>query len=232
MVGNHAASMDFNPLSPHGERPSLTKDERAQLIFQSTLPAWGETGGGVCRRPPAAVFQSTLPAWGETQSDIETYVATLISIHSPRMGRDPPGGDPAEDTRNFNPLSPHGERHGPPVPLGPGDEFQSTLPAWGETRIHVRPLLEDVISIHSPRMGRDQSRQDALPGPIISIHSPRMGRDADHHPDHRTERFQSTLPAWGETRPILRRPFFARYFNPLSPHGERPTSSSLTISFT
>ena len=165
MVGNHAASMDFNPLSPHGERPSLTKDERAQLIFQSTLPAWGETGGGVCRRPPAAVFQSTLPAWGETQSDIETYVATLISIHSPRMGR-------------------------------------------------------------------DQSRQDALPGPIISIHSPRMGRDADHHPDHRTERFQSTLPAWGETRPILRRPFFARYFNPLSPHGERPTSSSLTISFT
>ena len=155
-----------------------------------------------------------------------------ISIHSPRMGRDAERHRDLRGHADFNPLSPHGERPARRRPGGGHEKFQSTLPAWGETRIHVRPLLEDVISIHSPRMGRDQSRQAALPGPIISIHSPRMGRDADHHPDHRTERFQSTLPAWGETRPILRRPFFARYFNPLSPHGERPTSSSLTISFT
>ena len=35
-------------------------------------------------------------------------------------------------------------------------QFQSTLPAWGETRLFectVDELLQ--ISIHSPRMGRD-----------------------------------------------------------------------------
>ena len=57
------------------------------------------------------------------------------------------------------------------------------------------------ISIHSPRMGRD------LPAPVvtaddenISIHSPRMGRDTlptGSAPS--AGRFQSTLPAWGET---------------------------------
>ena len=36
------------------------------------------------------------------------------------------------------------------------DTFQSTRPVWGATRLrHVR-LLRCVISIHAPRVGRDQ----------------------------------------------------------------------------
>ena len=55
----------------------------------------------------------------------------------------------------FNPLSPHGERL---------DDLM--------------PVLEDiVISIHSPRMGRDLPFQPGLFQRSISIHSPRMGRD-------------------------------------------------------
>ena len=57
--------------------------------------------------------------------------------------------------------------------------FQSTLPAWGETRMLTRPREEDGISIHSPRMGRDRAA------------APRR---------RRRRIFQSTLPAWGETR--------------------------------
>ena len=129
-------------------------------------------------------------------------VARYISIHSPRMGRDPPEG-------YFVAFS---------------GGFQSTLPAWGETIIDS--LRDDVISIsiHSPRMGRDPNR--GLYGPIlaqhfnplsphgerpaasaavhqrlrISIHSPRMGRDERRGCSSRPDAlFQSTLPAWGET---------------------------------
>ena len=103
-----------------------------------------------------------------------------ISIHSPRMGRDKSAWvtrvQPCAE--NFNPLSPHGER----LPQG--------LPITAHKK----------ISIHSPRMGRDQGFEgrfaarldfnplsphgerpiDALPLAVlrcISIHSPRMGRD-------------------------------------------------------
>ena len=56
-----------------------------------------------------------------------------ISIHSPRMGRD-----------NSSPVF----RSFP-------TEFQSTLPAWGETGGDMPQLIVGRISIHSPRMGRD-----------------------------------------------------------------------------
>ena len=101
--------------------------------------------------------------------------------------------------------------------------FQSTLPAWGETEERKRYLSKLTISIHSPRMGRDQFGAGAIP-PLrkISIHSPRMGRDRKGTIDSLPEgisihsprmgrdigrsdaakavaAFQSTLPAWGET---------------------------------
>ena len=84
------------------------------------------------------------------------------------------------DSKDFNPLSPHGERHGGDVmadrienfnPLSPHGErrkhrrelifmpkFQSTLPAWGETFLLYNIPNKYNISIHSPRMGRDDVR--------------------------------------------------------------------------
>ena len=78
-----------------------------------------------------------------------------ISIHSPRMGRDISGEDGAAGAV----------------------EFQSTLPAWGETGQAYRSPGYPGISIHSPRMGRDAVAADDLVVRDISIHSPRMGRD-------------------------------------------------------
>ena len=62
----------------------------------------------------------------------------FISIHSPRMGRDPARRRAFCFTRDFNPLSPHGERPVLVVLQKPLKIFQSTLPAWGETASDVQ----------------------------------------------------------------------------------------------
>ncbi len=173
------SSSYFNPLSPHGERRVSTYAlAAASVVFQSTLPAWGETIK-LAQTAMALLFQSTLPAWGETQS-----------------GR----GD-RRDTVYFNPLSPHGERPAPDqlaqMRMG---QFQSTLPAWGETP----------CGSHGEGGGR------------ISIHSPRMGRDDVLQKRNGEARYFNPLSPHGE-RPPSSAPCsrVSRYFNPLSPHGER-----------
>ena len=55
----------------------------------------------------------------------------------------------------------------------------------------------------------------------ISIHSPRMGRDAKMDELLTAAKFQSTLPAWGETCWRCWTCPGKSDFNPLSPHGER-----------
>ena len=79
--------LHFNPLSPHGERPS------SKMIVLTIVP-----------------FQSTLPAWGETGLICPMLWVGQISIHSPRMGRDLPAVGNGVPRKHFNPLSPHGER--------------------------------------------------------------------------------------------------------------------------
>ena len=82
-------------------------------------------------------------------------LTALISIHSPRMGRD----RYVEGTIYYK------------------DQFQSTLPAWGETVGVTGAAISRIISIHSPRMGRDPLFRSLRRLLDISIHSPRMGRD-------------------------------------------------------
>ena len=80
-------------------------------------------------------------------------------------------------------------------------QFQSTLPAWGETYNH------------------DEGRKAPHHFNPLSPHGER--RD-DITAQNGRKTFQSTLPAWGETRWITRAGKCQRDFNPLSPHGERP----------
>ena len=148
------SAADFNPLSPHGERRRCSRFRGRRANFNPLSPH-GE------RRA--------------TTSNIDTLLD--ISIHSPRMGRDRLQVGIITVLEDFNPLSPHGERP-PSASVPPPDtSFQSTLPAWGETRTTPTATPERSISIHSPRMGRDQSGSPSGPAQHISIHSPRMGRD-------------------------------------------------------
>ena len=225
---------DFNPRSPHGERPNYVLTLVEACAFQSTLPARGAT---LLEGNPGKqkLFQSTLPARGATlAADVEGF-ANLISIHAPRTGSDVFADAHGRITAHFNPRSPHGERHGvlgySPIAF----EFQSTLPARGATAAstvstsvtrtfqstlpargatggiqHFVPAI--AISIHAPRTGSDPSRQWSLARPDISIHAPRTGSDG-------------RAGAYGAD---------AADFNPRSPHGERRsarTSPDVTFPF-
>ena len=134
----------FAPVGLHG------------LLFQSTLPAWGETRRGHDRHRPEPIsihsprmgrdldkkramllqiISIHSPRMGRDHADaVQQPRHPLISIHSPRMGRDAGLHQSAERAADFNPLSPHGERLQYAGQLMATKQFQSTLPAWGETR--------------------------------------------------------------------------------------------------
>ncbi len=124
--------MNFNPLSPCGERQISPLMSGQNWQFQSTLPMRGETiillFAAIIR-----AFQSTLPMRGETPREKVAHIIKGISIHSPHAGRDTGRPDDYTIYIDFNPLSPCGERHIQTGKLIATREFQSTLPMRGET---------------------------------------------------------------------------------------------------
>ncbi len=155
-----ALSTDFNPLSPHGERLVALYMMPKRLIFQSTLPAWGETFEPYTRKRKTKISIHS-PRMGRDAVAVVIAAAIVISIHSPRMGRDCTNTPKCPCIRYFNPLSPHGERHILDKYEATKSIFQSTLPAWGETTTRSTMPDSPKISIHSPRMGRDLSSRPA-----------------------------------------------------------------------
>ncbi len=148
---------DFNPRSPHGERPARWRTSCGARRFQSTLPARGATcgHGKYCRTEQISIhaprtgsdkstrprctahraFQSTLPARGATLHNTPTPPAGDISIHAPRTGSDIGVGNHTARTLRF----------------------QSTLPARGATDDDFdKEHFTAEISIHAPRTGSDK----------------------------------------------------------------------------
>ena len=219
----HAEPDDFNPLSPHGERREFFGRKAGIFIFQSTLPAWGETWLPMPEPPKEDYFNPLSPHGERLRGGSHPAPEKGISIHSPRMGRDltsgsrtviriafqstlPAWGETSRGShagpvsRDFNPLSPHGERlrdgggggkpqhFNPLSPHGERPDKGQMEASWRNISIHSprmgrdptgrgRPTRRCWISIHSPRMGRDLFPRPAEQAPVISIHSPRMGRD-------------------------------------------------------
>ena len=167
--------------------------------FQSTLPVWGETVLDTMARVMEVYFNPLSP-YGERPA-CDGANAKEIGNFNPLSpyGERPSRSTSRTATRYFNPLSPYGERPWEIRATAAGKRFQSTLPVWGETCFAPVGLHGLLISIHSPRMGRDEQLPAYLAAARISIHSPRMGRD-------------------GARLKIF---FAAHYFNPLSPYGER-----------
>ena len=169
-----------------------------------------------------AKFQSTLPSQGATRTRKLPNAPPHISIHAPLTGSDSESIPRSTSHCNFNPRSPHRER-----PVTRFGRFQ-------------RP-----ISIHAPLTGSDfrlvPRRRE------ISHFNPRSPHRERHSmPKNGILRkiFQSTLPSQGATgrtpnvasrviisihAPLTGSDFFVRirrnfrnYFNPRSPHRERP----------
>ena len=155
---------------------------------------------------------------------------------------------------HFNPRSPHGERPGVSVGVVQNVAFQSTLPARGATCSRCRFSARYWhFNPRSPHGERHRAGMDAHHKWHFNPRSPHGERRAFPTVGGFIAAFQSTLPARGATpvtsmlstltaisihaprtgsdaKGALRRPDRARDFNPRSPHGERPRSSSTTTS--
>ena len=98
----------FNPRSPHGERLDPTKLERTSEKFQSTLPARGATLiRWVCCRG-FFHFNPRSPHGERRRCFSSTCIAIAISIHAPRTGSDAVGREP----RKTETISIHAPRTG------------------------------------------------------------------------------------------------------------------------
>ena len=194
-------ALNFNPRSPHGERPSRTGFCCSLTSFQSTLPARGATRFSPSARARGSYFNPRSPHGERRRHRLEllrphddfnprsphgerrargTQVAEMaISIHAPRTGSDRRRRRKAHCRADFNPRSPHGERRGGSSLSIMDFVFQSTLPARGATVVDVCRMPQK--SHFNPRSPHGERRQL-----IICLNDRRIN------------------------------------FNPRSPHGERP----------
>ena len=126
------------------------------ILISIHAPRTGSDMHRACRNPPMINFNPRSPH-GERQRIADFLILPHISIHAPRTGSDNPAANAREqqtgisihaprtgsDTADwggrtvhadFNPRSPHGERHRRNLRRHRKSLFQSTLPARGATR--------------------------------------------------------------------------------------------------
>ena len=152
----------------------------------------------------ANAFQSTLPVGGATACIQHTCHKVSISIHAPRGGSDHRRSAHRFLLWYFNPRSPWGER-----------------PQIGENGI-----IEVEISIHAPRGGSDDAVQSLEDDIDISIHAPRGGSDSISGHLLFLCAISIHAPRGGSDVLVLRLRMLTFNFNPRSPWGERPSSST------
>ena len=146
----------FNPRSPHGERrPSISPQNRYRH-FNPRSPH-GERPPPKPRRCVRTDISIHAPRTGSDRHRLELLRLHDISIHAPRTGSDCFWRNGGRGRGDFNPRSPHGERH--------------EVLATGKMTIK--------ISIHAPRTGSDKTVRLCIKTVYnISIHAPRTGSDA------------------------------------------------------
>ena len=128
---------------------------------------------------------------------------------------------------DFNPRSPWGERLSKSESQTILFPFQSTLPAGGATIAYASDATWSRISIHAPRGGSDNP-QPCRPHVRRRFQStlPVGGATPSSIGWRSPVTFQSTLPVGGATCILFQQPDFARDFNPRSPWGERPATTT------
>ena len=146
-----------------------------------------------------------------------------ISIHAPRTGSDGACRWRLDSPAHFNPRSPHGERPRFTTARCAPCSFQSTLPARGATYSRDNHHCLGLISIHAPRTGSDRCRAVRKVGYLISIHAPRTGSDelGRHQQSIQRVYFNPRSPHGERPATDGRCTTIAKHFNPRSPHGER-----------
>ncbi len=170
---------DFNPRAPCGARQVPCVADANRTLFQSTRPVWGATTWRTRRRTCSTYFNPRAPCGARLYIHRSGRRKAGISIHAPRVGRDPGGrhvqqpdqisihaprvgrdgicGFAESSVHNFNPRAPCGARH-----------FLITL-FWTTL----------VISIHAPRVGRDCKFDDFNPSNLHKRYKRILARPKD-----------------------------------------------------
>ena len=221
---SRAYMRDFNPRSPHGERPVPGAGSAARKSHFNPRSPHGERPGGQARRRNQHPISIHAPRTGSDDRPRRNRRGLRISIHAPRTGSDRIFGDLQAFAMDFNPRSPHGERRSGAGRTAVHLPISIHAPRTGSDTDGDAQAPPRKISIHAPRTGSDRrrcargaswsnfnprsphgERRDFLPAQllhrIISIHAPRTGSDALISPACIVLLFQSTLPARGATSP-------------------------------
>ena len=156
MQGTLAPTLDFNPRSPHGERPH-------QYAFAGDLQNFNP-------RSP----HGERPHWDRPKTS-----AKDISTHAPRTGSDALGSPENKRKRHFNPRSPHGERRRFDCTGRNYGRYFNPRSPHGERLGRSRNMSDrKEISTHAPRTGSDCIfGQQRCCHKHISTHAPRTGSD-------------------------------------------------------
>ena len=214
---------NFNPRSPHGERPCLLypkinqhyisthaprtgSDEikchiiKPPLLFQPTLPARGATGDDCDAQSPKDI-STHAPRTGSDATSYERGYHDEISTHAPRTGSDA-GTIPCSSSKDyFNPRSPHGERLYGFCLLSMEESISTHAPRTGSDALVTHEGKRD--KDFNPRSPHGERRKDLSQGrslEMISTHAPRTGSDgAFPMSGGLIVAFQPTLPARGAT---------------------------------
>ena len=203
-VGDSICAHDFNPRSPHGERPGKLL---TAMIYTLRISIHApRTGSDIGSSKPSisSVISIHAPRTGSDESYETKHEAKHISIHAPRTGSD----QIASGVHQHTHISIHAPRTGSDRTgnrfIRWNAKFQSTLPARGATMTENASGMElNDFNPRSPHGERPWRCWEKEPTREISIHAPRTGSDC-------------TIPV---------RFAICWNFNPRSPHGERPARS-------
>ena len=189
----------FNPLPPHGGRPSSASVNFRSMSFQSTPSTRRETTNDGRSRSDKR-FQSTPSTRRETWN-LDTGQASIDHFNP----LPPHGGRPVDNVEhpahytNFNPLPPHGGRRAFTFNFSIVETFQSTPSTRRETLLTLS--RDDAFLFQStPSTRRETLSKNSFALIII---------------------FQSTPSTRRETQVLCILAPRCEHFNPLPPHGGR-----------
>ena len=218
----------FNPRAPCGARRAKRK---LLLIprryFNPRAPCGARLLGSILAAN-TQIISIHAPHAGRDGSYSHNHGAQHISIYAPREGRDPRMSAASIRCSKFQSTRP---ARGATCLMGrigrDLELFQSTRPARGATMADALNRINECISIHAPREGRDPNRVTGeMRSAYISIHAPREGRDRScKTADHQKSNFNPRAPRGARHEPRGFRALDRTHFNPRAPRGARLNAS-------
>ena len=191
---------DFNPRSPHGERPDAPAASSAGRCISTHAPRTGsDSGAHAC-----GFFRQISTHAPRTGSDVMaedfSHMTDEISTHAPRTGSDEDETRHAATSGNFNPRSPHGERRKKPISPRRWKDFNPRSPHGERRETYTIIKATTNFNPRSPHGERPYFSASEGTKMAISTHAPRTGSDVDTADSSVADNvFQPTLPARGAT---------------------------------